>query len=357
MFFKLFWLASSIFLISLISIFGIIFFDLLGTDFKKEENAIYYSAKNIKKAKFNLKLKVMTWNIKFGAAREDMFFDCHGNKEIIPEKEVIKNLDNIIKKINEISPDILFLQEVDINSHRSGYVNQAKYILDNTDLNYGYYASQWKALFIPSHNIGKINSGNLILSKFKLYNGKRYALPKIASQNLIVQYFYLKRNFLVSELRLKDKKITLINTHLSAYANDETKERQVNALNNFINGLSQDKKRFILAGDFNTLPPGTIKVKNFPDNACKENFNANDFSNETELLSPIYNGFNSAIPLRDYQKNNTPYFTHSTDKKIFWNRKLDYIFSNMNMEKGKVLQKGTMPLSDHAPLTVEISLD
>ena len=355
---KLFWTFISVFLLSLIFIFIVIFLDLLDSNFNKVEKAKAYKANKIKK--FNSdkdKLKIMTWNIKFGAGRIDMFFDCHGNREIIEKKEVLKNLDNISKKIREINPDVLFLQEVDIKSHKTANVDEAQYILDNTDLNYGYYASQWKSLFIPSHNIGKVNTGSMILSKYKLTDGKRYSLPLIGSQNIIVQYFYLKRNFLTSQMEINNHKITLITTHLTAYAQDETKERQVNQIKNFINGLSQDKKEFILGGDFNTLPPGSKKVKNFPDSACKGKFEADDFSSQTELLSPVYNNQNSAISLSDYQNNNEKYFTHTTDKNGFWNRKIDYIFSNGKFENGMVLQKNTMSLSDHAPVIVDYILE
>jgi len=355
---KLFWILTSVFILVLIVGFLTIFFDLFNSNFTKIENAIFYKAKNIKKVILNEnKLKVMTWNIKFGAGRIDMFFDCHGNREIIKRNEILDNLKLISAKINEISPDVLFLQEVDIDSKRTSNVDEAQYILDNTDLNYGYYASQWKSSFIPRHNIGKINTGNLILSKHPLKNGKRYSLPLIGSQNLLVQYFYLKRNFIVTEMEINKHKLQLINTHLSAYASDETKTRQVNQIEDFVNNLNQNKSSFILGGDFNLLPPQSKIVKDFPDSVCKGNFEAGDFSKQLEWLSPLYNSFKSAIALSDYQDKNDKYFTHTTDKKGFWNRKLDYLFSNRKLENGMVLQKDTMNLSDHAPIIVDYILD
>jgi len=356
---KLFWTLTSLFIIILILGFIAIFFDLLNSNFNKTENAVSYKAKEVKKHVFNdKKLKVMTWNIKFAAARIDMFFDCHGDREVVTKNEVITNLKNISKKIKEINPDVLFLQEVDIKSHRTSNVDQAQFILDNTELNYGYYASQWKSWYIPSNNIKHINTGNLILSKYPMKNAKRYSLPLIKSQNLVVQYFYLKRNFLVADIELNNNKIKLLNTHLSAFASDETKTRQVNQIEDFTNNLNQNKEKFILGGDFNLIPPQSKKVKDFPDSICKGGkFEANDFSKEIEWLSPLYNNFKSAINLGDYQDNNEKYFTHTTDKKGFWTRKLDYIFSNGKLRNGETLQKNTMSLSDHAPIIVEYILD
>ena len=354
---KIFWTATSIFILLLLSIFILIFFDLLNSNFNKIENAKAYKSKKIKKVTLNKNiLKIMTWNIKFAAGRIDMFFDCHGDREIIKKNEVINNLKLISNKINNINPDILFLQEVDIESNRTGFVNEAQYILDNTDLNYAYYAPQWKSLYIPKHNIAKINTGNLILSKYPLKNAKRYSLPPIGTQNIIVQYFYLKRNFIVTDLEINNHKIILINTHLSAYAKDETKTRQVNQIEDFVNNLKQNKVKFILAGDFNLLPPKSKKIKDFPDSICEGDFEADNFTKQLEWLSPLYNSFNSAVPLADYQDNNDNFFTHTTDKKGFWNRKLDYIFSNNKLKNVKVLQD-TMKLSDHAPMIVDYILE
>ncbi len=48
---------------------------------------------------------------------------------------------DISEKLNSIDPDVVLLQEVDFLSKRSGYINQIQFLLDNTNLNYGAYAS------------------------------------------------------------------------------------------------------------------------------------------------------------------------------------------------------------------------
>src|SRR5690606_22607130 len=52
-------------------------------------------------------LKIMDWNIKFGAARADFFFDCHGDTQKIGATEVKNNLQAISDKINNENPDII----------------------------------------------------------------------------------------------------------------------------------------------------------------------------------------------------------------------------------------------------------
>jgi len=85
----------------------------------------------------------MTWNIKFGGARIDFFFDCYGDRVVMTEQEVIQNLAGLLRKIRQVKPDILLIQELDRFSKRSAYVDMLQYIADSAGLPYAVYASQW----------------------------------------------------------------------------------------------------------------------------------------------------------------------------------------------------------------------
>jgi len=303
-------------------------------------------------------LKVMTWNIKFGGGRIDFFFDCHGNRVIMERAEVIENMALLSEKIREVNPDILFIQEADVNSKRSAFVDQVQYLLNNTKFNYAAYASQWKANHIPSNEIGKMDSGNAILSKWKFTDAKHIPLPLIRSQNFIVRYFYLKRNILEINLENNNKSIKLLTTHLSAYAKDDTKKRQLEILKTYVDSLHQKGQQFILGGDFNSLPPYSKQTSKFEDSVCTdEDFEADNYSSETEWMTPFYNSYRAAIPLNEFKKNNSKYFSHTTDKNGYWNRKLDYLFTNGSFvpTSGNTLQQW-MQVSDHAPIVVSYEL-
>ena len=71
--------------------------------------------------------------------------------------------------------DIVLLQ-VDIESKRSGFMDQVQFLLDNTNLNYGAYASVMEVDFVFSDGLGRINTGNAILSKFKLTEARELSL-------------------------------------------------------------------------------------------------------------------------------------------------------------------------------------
>jgi endonuclease/exonuclease/phosphatase family metal-dependent hydrolase len=303
-------------------------------------------------------LKVMTWNVKFGGGRIDFFFDCHGDRVIMKKEEVEQNMNVLAEKIREVNPDILFLQEVDVDAKRSAFINQVQYLLDNTRLNFGVYASQWKAKHIPSDGLGRMDSGNAILNKWQLRDAKRIALPLIGEHNFIVRYFYLKRNLLHAKLKGVDGELHLLNTHASAYAKDNTKKQQLEMIKHYADSLNSQGLPFILAGDFNALPPNTKQTQNFDDSVCEDaNYDADDYSAETDWMTPYYETYESAICLGDYSNNNAKHFTHTTDKNGFWNRKTDYIFTNKSFVSGsgKTIQDW-MQESDHAPIIANYEL-
>lgn len=314
-----------------------------------------YVSDEMKDVPFPDTLKVMTWNIKFGGGRIDFFFDCHGDRVIMEKSEVLDNMKVLAEKIKQLNPDILMIQEADVNAKRSAFVDQVQYLLDSTDFNYAVYASQWKASHIPSDGIGKMDSGNAILSKWKFTDANRIALPLIKSQNFIVRYFYLKRNILEAKLEHKGKSIHLLNTHASAYAQDDTKKKQLGIIKAYADSISNTGQQLILGGDFNSLPPYSKQTKKFDDSVCTNgDFEADDYSAETQWMMPFYENYMAAVPLESYKTNNKNHFTHTTDKNGFWNRKVDFIFTNgsFNPENGKTEQKW-MQVSDHAPIIVE----
>ncbi len=314
-------------------------------------------------------VKVATWNIKFGGGRIDFFFDCHGDRVLMKQAEVLENMAAIATKVSSMDADILFLQEVDIDSKRSAYVDQIQYLLDNTDYNYAVYASQWQADYVPSDGVGQVNSGNAILSKYPLNNAERIALPLIEEQSGIVKYFYLRRNILLADITLNGENITVLNTHTSAYSTDGTKKQQLEIIEKKMAELNAANKRFIIGGDFNNLPPNSVLYCDFDDNACTEASGyepqACDVLLEELSNMNIFLKYDAAIPQAKYESNQPIFGTFTSDKNGFWNRKLDYIFTNGDFvaNSGLVHQGissggiATMPLSDHAPITTVYRLN
>jgi endonuclease/exonuclease/phosphatase family metal-dependent hydrolase len=281
------------------------------------------------------------------------------------EAEVLANLQGLADKISRVNPDVLLLQEVDVASKRSAFVDQLQWLLDHTALNFGAYASQWRVDFVPSDGLGAMDSGNAILSRYPIVEAERLALPRRSDQSGVERYFYLRRNLLHAQIALGERRLHVLNTHAEAYAKDGTKRSHIERLEAELDVLAERGHRFVAGGDLNTLPPESDQLEGFPDSVCEdEAFVADDFREETDYLTNLYASYAEAIPLDDYRADNTAYFSHTTDGGGFWNRRLDYLFTNADFVPGSGLVHqdeslggvATMPLSDHAPVSAVLAL-
>ena len=88
----------------------------------------------------------------------------------------------------------------------------------------------WESDFIPTDGIGRINTGNAILSKYELTDAERIQLRLRTDQDDLIQYFYLRRNILkvrVPVLDVGPKQFFAVDIHATAFATDDTKEHHI----------------------------------------------------------------------------------------------------------------------------------
>jgi endonuclease/exonuclease/phosphatase family metal-dependent hydrolase len=332
----------------------------IATEFDEVEDAVMYSSSTIKSFESKKSIKVMTWNIRFGVARLRFFGDGCGDKVIMTKSEVITGLKGLAAKIMVEDPDILLLQEVDVQSKKTAYIDQAQWLLDNTDMNYGAYASMWQAQAILADGLGRVNTGNLILSKWKLENAERIQLPLRGDQDGLTKYFYLRRNVLKALVDMPDKKFYAVNTHLTAFATDDTKQKHITGFKDVLDNIIAEGKNFIAGGDLNELPPNALKTDYCLEDQCSnESYHSGGelehkegayFTPEITWLQPFYNSYTPAISLSEYGNNESDHFTHSPDNNLQLDRKLDYLWTNTSWISGKTHQEATA-LSDHIPVT------
>jgi endonuclease/exonuclease/phosphatase family metal-dependent hydrolase len=339
--------------------------DPLNATFESVEPAETYRARSTSSVPESVERpEIMTWNVKFGGGRIRFFFECPGDRVIMERSEVVRHLEGIAEKIRQVDPDVLLLQEVDIDSKRTAHVDQVQWLLDHTDFNHAAYASQWRSRYIPKHGLGPVDSGNAILSKWPIEQARRIALPLISDQNFVVRYFYLKRNVLKTEIDIPGRgPLHVLNTHLSAFSKDGTRKRQVRKLESMLNSLDRRGEPFVAGGDFNLIPPGSERTADFPDAGDCEDYEPTDYGDKLDTLGGLYDRYEAAIPLDEYKANNEPYFTFTGREDVFWNRKLDYLLTNRDFVDGSGLvhqsaeQGGmeTIGLSDHAPVTATLA--
>ena len=341
--------------------------DPFGDTYSDIEKVVYYESGSKTPAPDDVEeLLVMTWNIKFGGGRIDFWFDCYGDRVLMTVNEVIDNLQGVADYINQVQPDILLLQEVDVNSKRCAYIDQLQWILDNTDLNYAVYASQWLSQFVPSDGLGPVDSGNAILSRWPVSNAERIKLDLRTDQDVITRYFYLKRNILKTQVEVPGQEdLWALNIHTAAYSQDGTKEKHLNDLKDEMDEMNAETGRIIIAGgDFNTLPPTSVKFTDFPDSICEdEDFQGDDYTEELTWLEDFYDDYFPAITLdvfgttEDVQVN---FYTHTVQGPPdgHWSRKLDYLFTNNTVPWHSAdTHQNTMDLSDHCPVTAILEVN
>jgi endonuclease/exonuclease/phosphatase family metal-dependent hydrolase len=292
-------------------------------------------------------LRVLTWNIRLGLGRFPWMYESCGDSVIRAKASVEKSLMNISEKLNSIDPDIVLLQEVDLLSKRSGYINQIQFLLDNTNLNYGAYASMYKTQFTPSDGLGMVDGGNVILSKYKLENAERIPLALRTDQSSIEQYFYLRRNIIkakIPELARDGKEFYAVNIHATAFATDDTKQKHIDKYMELLDEISNNGDLFVTGGDLNSVPPGSeidfCEADKCEGQVCDGDYKNNEaywgtyfghFEGEPELMVPLYSSYSAAINLEDANLPN--HFTHAkstsfeTDS-VKYDRKIDYLFTN-----------------------------
>lgn len=315
-------------------------------------------------------VKVMTWNIRFGIGRGPWFGDACGYKVVYSEPEVLANMHLIAQKIEELQPDILLLQEVDIQCTRSAYVDQMQWLMDNTYFNYAVYASQWEVGYIPSDGLGRVNETNVILSRWPLKDARRLQMALRTDQILPEKYLYERCCMVEAKVVIPGfQDFYVVNTHASAFAQDNTRKKHLASFKQELDRITnQDGLIFVAGGDLNSIPPGSDSTDFCEEHKCpgeivhdpnvdpyhKEGMY---FEPETDGMRTLYNAYTNVIPLSTYLANQSAYFTQTPVPDGTWDRVLDYMFTNHRWVAGaSSVHQECVVESDHVPVCGKLVL-
>jgi len=375
--------------LSILGVLLILGCDPFVTEFKDLSDAVPYEANSKSNATYDSgNVKVVTWNIRFGIARFPFFGDSCGDDVILDDDTIEKNMAAIADSLNAIDADIVLLQEVDVSSKRTGYMDQVQYLLDNTNLNYGCYASMWKADYIASDGIGRIDAGNAILSKYELTDAERIQLRLRTDQDGLTQYFYLRRNIVkakIPALTQGAKDFYAVDIHATAFATDDTKQQHIDKYVETLAEIQSSGDYFVTGGDLNSVPPGSEfdyclldmcpdekyedengneidyhSIDSLTSGPHKEGAYFNNFDGERDILLPLYEAYDAAI---DSDDANLPiHLTHGPSTSyemndIKYDRKLDYLFTNGIWENTlSKTHQAAWELSDHLPVSAVLNV-
>lgn len=206
-------------------------------------------------------MTVYSWNIGYAGldAASDFFMDG-GSKVNSTTEEVEKNLSAIKSFISSQPAAAWLLQEVDVDSARTGYINEAEAISAAYGGSFA-LAYNYKCSFvpIPLPPIGRVESGIATFTCGSVTGApERIALP--CSFSWPVSAANLKRCLLVTRLAVEgsSKEVVLVNLHLEAYDDGEGKIAQTKLLMEILQQEYEKGNYVIAGGDFNQTFPGVL---------------------------------------------------------------------------------------------------
>ena len=206
------------------------------------------------------KLRVMTYNMGYASGATN-------NKGInLTHEQVIQNLEQMIREIREIDPDVLALQEVDFDAHRTARVDQFKYLAEHLGYPFGARAITWNKKYLPwpywplSRNYRHVVGGQAILSRYPLSEQWVFAFQKPAANQFWYNWFYPEKVIQKVKLKLGEQTYKIWNVHLEAF-DDDANLTQLELFSYHIK-LAQP---VVVLGDFNAPTGYQIKKSDEPD--------------------------------------------------------------------------------------------
>ena len=200
--------------------------------------------------------RVASYNIGFGAYSDDYSFFMDGGKESRARsaEAVVENVSGAVQAIQELDPDFLLLQEVDVDGTRSYHNDEWALVCSQMSYLNGTFSQNYDSpyLFWPLlEPHGANRAGMATFSKFSISSALRRQLP---IEEGFMKLVDCDRCYSVQRIPLAEggRELVLYNLHLSAYTSDGTiAEEQLEIL--FADMLSEyGKGNYAIAGgDFN----------------------------------------------------------------------------------------------------------
>ena len=279
-------------------------------------------------------LKVATYNIGFGAGLEGLQ-GKRVNKEV-----VLSNLNSICDTLASENLDVLCVQEIDISSYRSHFIDQVSFIKTKFGFSHVSICNVWKKWWVPYpatlkiwHQFGFVNAAQVVFSKHPIVTKSITKLCRRLDKGSLYNFFYIKRKIQDVGILVNDSLVHILNVHLEAF-DKNTRDTQMKSLSDYLNKLSTP---FIVMGDFNTIPENE-KNREFDSKYLKEDFT------EDRAITLLTKYKSSNDCLTDY--------TFPSDVPLC---RLDHIFLSEQFHFKNVIVKNTLA-SDHLPVVALIKL-
>ena len=294
---------------------------------------------------------VLSWNIGYAGlgSNADFFMDGGENVKSSDRERVESNLQDIRELLyGESAPDLILLQEVDVNSSRTYGIDQSACLTAGNAAHALNYSCPFVPFPLPP--IGKVNSGVFTTTDYAIDRAERISLPCPFSWP--VSTANLKRCLLVSYLPIEgsDRQLVLVNLHLEAYDDGEGKIAQTRQLNEFIQSEYEKGNYVIAGGDFNQIFPGSLEV--YP-NTHPELWEPGVL---TEDMLPEGWSYAYDLSVPSCRLLNQPYDPADTENTQHYVIDGFILSPNVTLESVETLDQGFIA-SDHNPVLLRVALN
>lgn len=295
------------------------------------------------------RLRVLTWNIHYGSGAQGP------SGRLRSRAAVEANLAAMGQAIERWQPDVVALQEVDRHAWRSHFIDQLEALRQASGLAFAAWTPTWDAGWVPwpglhpRGQIGRVQSGQAVLSRYPIREADRHALPQAPSGGALVRRFSLHRALLVVAIELRAGRVlTVVNAHLEAF---DRRTRQAHA-DRVAAVLERAGPDVLLLGDLNAVPPEASVQAGWIDEPTID-----PRPDQTIARLASLDGIQPAISPEAYRDDEAHWFTYPASAP---SRSLDYVFYGPGLEVRHVevprVQVAGQPASDHLPVLATLQL-
>jgi len=188
------------------------------------------------------RLRLLSYNIQAGTTTGNYReYVTHSWRQVLPNNQRIANLDAIADLVADY--DIVALQEVDVGSLRSGFLNQAKYLATHASFPHWHHQGNRKVGMLA-------HAGNGLLSRIKPTIIEEHKLPGAIRG----------RGAMVVSFGTGDSALWLVVLHLALGRRARSQQFD------YVADLVRDYPNVVVMGDLNT-GPASRELRQFCDRA------------------------------------------------------------------------------------------
>jgi len=291
----------------------------------------------------------ITWNIGYGGLGKEMDFFYDGGTRVRPDSSYFRQSCNGILRFLKAydSVDFFMLQEVDIHSKRSYYLDETTWLGEKLPGFCRVFATNYHCRFVPvplTTPMGYVHSGLAIFSRFRIDSAARHGFDK--HMPWPGRLFYLKRCFLTSRFFLPDSsQLVLVNIHNSAFdTGGILRTLEMEIIRKFMIEEYKRGNYLIAGGDWNANPPGFKREMILTGDRIKQD----EFTDLNDYFPGWTFAFDSTAPTN---RNVDTQYEHGITPTTI----LDFFLVSPNVEVVDVETLSTgFTFSDHQPVYLKI---